>query len=40
MKGYYRFMALLVLLLAAGLFAVVKLTGTDGFSQNSMLQNK
>lgn len=27
-------MALLVLLLAAGLFAVVKLTGTDDFSQN------
>ena len=28
-------MALLVLLLAAGLFAVVKLTGTDDFSQNN-----
>ena len=35
MKGYCRFMALLVLLLAAGLFAVVKLTGTDDFSQNN-----
>ncbi len=35
MKGYYRFIALLVLLLAAGLFAVVKLTGTDDFSQNN-----
>lgn len=35
MKGYYRFMVLLVLLLAAGLFAVVKLTGTDDFSQNN-----
>ena len=35
MKGYYRFMVLLVLLLAAGLFAVVKLTGKDDFSQNN-----
>ena len=35
MKGYCRFIALLVLLLAAGLFAVVKLTGTDDFSQNN-----
>ncbi len=35
MKGYCRFMALLVLLLAAGLSAVVKLTGTDDFSQNN-----
>ena len=35
MKGYCRFMALLVLLLAAGLFAVVELTGTDDFSQNN-----
>lgn len=35
MKGYCRFMALLVLLLAAGLFAVVKFTGTDDFSQNN-----
>lgn len=35
MKGYCRFMALLVLLLAAGLFVVVKLTGTDDFSQNN-----
>ena len=35
MKGYYKFVILLVLLLAAGLFAVVKLTGTDDFSQNN-----
>lgn len=35
MKVYYRFMVLLVLLLAAGLFAVVKITGTDDFSQNN-----
>ena len=35
MKGYCRFIALIVLLLAAGLFAVVKLTGTDDFSQNN-----
>ena len=35
MKGYYRFTALLVLLFAVGLFAVVKITGTDGFSQNN-----
>lgn len=35
MKGYYRFMALLVLLLAVGLFAVVKITGTNDFSQNN-----
>ena len=27
MKGYYKFVILLVLLLAEGLFAVVKLTG-------------
>lgn len=35
MKGYYRFLAFLVLLLAVGLFAVVKLTGTDDFSKNN-----
>lgn len=35
MKGYYRFTALLVLLLAAGLFAVVKIIGADDFSQNN-----
>lgn len=35
MKGYYRFTALLVLLLAAGLFAVLKIIGTDHFSQNN-----
>ncbi|MDE6406333.1 MAG: hypothetical protein K2M20_11875, partial [Lachnospiraceae bacterium] len=35
MKGYYRFMVLLVLLLTVGLFAVVKITGTDDFSQNN-----
>ncbi len=35
MKGYYRFTALLILLLAAGLFAVVRITGTDNFSQNN-----
>lgn len=35
MKGYYRFLALLVLLLAVGLFAVVKLTGADDFSKNN-----
>lgn len=35
MRGYHRFTALLVLLLAVGLFAVVKLTGTDDFSQNN-----
>ncbi len=35
MKGYYRFTVLLVLLFAVGLFAVVKLTGTDNFSQNN-----
>ncbi|MDE5940350.1 MAG: HAMP domain-containing histidine kinase [Lachnospiraceae bacterium] len=35
MKGYYRFTALLVLLLAAGLFAVVKIIGADHFSQNN-----
>lgn len=35
MKGYYMFIVLLVLLLAAGLFAVVKITGTDDFSQNN-----
>ncbi len=35
MKGYYRFTAFLVLLLAVGLFAVVKLTGADGFSKNN-----
>ena len=35
MKQYCKFMVLFVLLLAAGLFAVVKLTGTDDFSQNN-----
>lgn len=35
MKGHYRFMVLLVLLLAVGLFAVVKFIGTDDFSQNN-----
>lgn len=35
MKGYCRFTVLLILLLAAGLFAVVKLTGTDDFSRNN-----
>lgn len=35
MKGYYRFLAFLVLLLAVGLFAVVKLTGADDFSKNN-----
>ena len=35
MKGYYRFTALLVLLFAVGLFAVVKIIGTDNFSQNN-----
>lgn len=35
MKGYYRFMVLLVLLLAVGLLAVWKITGTDNFSQNN-----
>lgn len=35
MKGYYRFMAFLVLLLAVGLLAVWKITGTDDFSQNN-----
>lgn len=35
MKRYYRFVALLVLLLAVGLSAVVKITGTDDFSQNN-----
>jgi signal transduction histidine kinase len=35
MKRYYRFTALLILLLTVGLFAVVKLTGTDnGFARN------
>ena len=35
MKRYYSFTVLLVLLLTAGLFAVVKITGTDDFSQNN-----
>lgn len=35
MKRYCMFIVLLVLLLAAGLFAVVKFTGTDDFSQNN-----
>lgn len=35
MKGYYRFTVLLVLLLAVGLFAVVKIISTDNFSQNN-----
>ena len=35
MKRYYRFIVLFVLLLAAGLFAVVKITGIDDFSQNN-----
>lgn len=35
MKMYYRLIALLVLLLAAGLFAVVKIIGPDDFSQNN-----
>ena len=35
MKRYYRFIVLLVLLLAVGLSAVVKLAGTEDFSQNN-----
>ncbi len=35
MKGYCRFTVLLVLLLVVGLFAVVKITGTDDFSQSN-----
>jgi len=35
MKEYYRFLVLFALLLAAGLSAVVKFTGTDDFSQNN-----
>ena len=35
MKRYYRFIVLLVLLLAVGLSAVVKLVGTEDFSQNN-----
>lgn len=35
MKRYYSFIVLLVLLLTAGLFGVVRFTGTDDFSQNS-----
>ena len=35
MKRYYRFIVFLVLLLAVGLSAVVKITGTDDFSQNN-----
>ncbi len=35
MKRYYRFIVLLVLLLAVGLSAVVKFAGTEDFSQNN-----
>ncbi len=35
MKGYYRFLTLLVLLFAVGLSAVWKITGTGDGSQNN-----
>ena len=35
MKGYYRFMALLVLLLAVGLSVVWKIAGAGDVSQNN-----